>query len=204
MTLRAGRRERGVTTIETAIIGPLVILIMLAIFEFSLVFRDYLILGDAVSDAARVGAIVGPDVSPSGANGDYEIIRTLREAIGGIPAGSIERIVVFEALGSGADDPVAQVPAACKAGTATSRCNVYDSGAAFVAAQSADVDYFSCPDGPACFWPPSLRDDGPDPSTIDYLGVYVRVRHEYVTGAFGSAFTIERASVIRLEPGTVA
>jgi hypothetical protein len=62
--------------------------------------------------------------------------------------------------------------------------------------------YFECPGGPACSWPPSSRDDGPDPADIDYVGVWVRVEREAFTGFFRSSFTFERAAVLRLEPGS--
>lgn len=199
-------RQRGASLAETAIVSLLVFSLIFAILEFALVFRDYLTVGDAVGDAARMGAVVGPDEDPdTGANADFEIVRTLRDGLAEIPLANIERIVIFDALSSGADDPLDQIPAACRAGTPVAgRCNVYEPAASFVAAQTPDVSYFACSGtGPACAWPATSRDDGPDADTIDYIGVYVRVRHDYLTGIIGSGLTIERATVVRLEPGTV-
>jgi hypothetical protein len=34
----------------------------------------------------------------------------------------------------------------------------------------------------------------------DYLGVYVRIRHDYFTGLFGSSTAIKDFTVMRLEP----
>ena len=57
------------------------------------------------------------------------------------------------------------------------------------------------PGGPACSWNPVLRRNGPQPSDVDYLGVWVLVDHPFVTGLFGQTLTIQRAAVVRLEPG---
>ena len=43
--------------------------------------------------------------------------------------------------------------------------------------------------------------DGPRTADVEFLGVYIRYEHDYITGFFGRTFTIERASIMRLEPG---
>ena len=60
----SARRDDGATVVEFGIVALLVFTLLLAIFEFGLLFRDNLTATDAVSDATRVGAIVGPDISP--------------------------------------------------------------------------------------------------------------------------------------------
>ena len=37
------------------------------------------------------------------------------------------------------------------------------------------------------------RVDGPRTADVEFLGVYVRYQHNYVTGFFGRTFTVERA-----------
>lgn len=196
-------RERGVAMLEIALVAPIVFLLVFGIIEFGLVFRDQHATQDAVSEAARMGAILGPDTVIA----DYEIMSALRDGMGGIPPEWIETIVVFRAAGGGAGgSPVSQVPAGCRQGTASSRCNVYDPEEAFRQVVAGNTAYFNCstnPTGPACSWPASLRDDGPSPATIHHLGVYVRLHRDSLTGVVGSTFTIESASVIRLEPGSV-
>ncbi len=72
-----------------------------------------------------------------------------------------------------------------------------------MAVQDGDVDYFKClsTGDPACGWNPITRVDGPRTADVEFLGVYIRYKHTYITGFFGSTFSIERASIMRLEPG---
>ena len=45
---------------------------------------------------------------------------------------------------------------------------------------------------------PNVRN--PIMSTADYVGVWVKVRHDYQTGLFGSGIEIKRSAVMRIEP----
>ena len=202
---RRRRRERGVALVEIAIVAPIVFALVFGIMEYGLTFRDQLTAQDAVGDAARLGAIVGPDVTSTGSNADYEILRTLRDGLGNVPTSWIVRIVVFKGSAGGAGAPERQIPVSCRNGTAIAgTCNVFDVNSAFNAVQSGDFAYFDCPatpGSPSCPWPPSGRNDGPNPNVIDYLGVYVKIQRPGLTGLFGSVRTVERAAIVRLEPG---
>ena len=209
MTRAAGgawfRRDDGAVMAEAALVSPIFLLVVFAVFEFGLAYRDVLTVGDAVTDAARVGAIQGPDVTPEGETADYSVVNAVRDGLAGLDPERIGTIVVFRAGPATAGSALSQVPAACKNGptSTSSHCNTYPPVAAYTAIQSGDVDYFKClqPGDPACGWPPTDRIDGPLTSDVEFLGVYVRYQHSYVTGFFGSTFTVERAAIMRLEPG---
>jgi hypothetical protein len=204
-TRRRFRDSRGATLVEAAIIAPILFVLVLGILEFGMGFRDYLTVGDAVSDTAKVGAIQGNKIV-NGANADFEMLRRFRQATSAFDTDSIDRIVIFKASAPGAGDPESQVPAACKNGTAVAGvCNVYeDVLTAYLAVEGGNTGYFDCTGGPATSWCPTSRDDGPNPNEVDYLGVYVRAERPMVTGMFGDSFTAERASIVRLEPGTIS
>ncbi len=212
--------EDGTALTETALLAPIFVVILFAIIEFGLVFRDTLSIGDAVSDAVRWEAVQGPDPReiefPEGSgdfyqvSADYSAVRAVREATSGIRPEEIDRIVVYKV------DPVDLrqnlsaidlVPDACKTGTSSpaNSCNVYPAKEAFLAVQEGQTDYFECISGVglACGWDPFTRNDGPAANAIDYVGVYVKMRHDYVTGMFGKTYDFDRAKVLRLEPGEV-
>ena len=208
--MRRARRRRpdgGVALLEIAILSSIVFFLLFAVLEFGLLFRDQLTAQDAVGDAARLGAIMGPDVAADGTNADFQVIKSVREGLGSIPPGWVQRVVVFQGSAAGAGSPTDQLPATCKNGTPIAgRCNVYDPNAAFAAVEAGDVNFFNCavnPSSPACPWRPELRDDGPQPANVQYLGVFVRISRPSLTGVFAPTFTIDRAFVLRLEPGTV-
>lgn len=189
-----------------AIVGLLVFTMILAMFEFGLLFRDNMTATDAAADATRIGAIIGPDVAASGATADYEIVKAVREGLASMSDHSVAAIVVFRASGAG-DDPVSQVPAACRNGNSVAGvCNVYDGTGAFAAVEFGNHDYFRC-DAPgeiACHWDPEGRKDGPLPSDVETIGVYLRIERDGFTGLFADSWTITRAATARLEPGVSA
>lgn len=206
---RRARRERGTVLVESAIVAPVFFVLTFGILEMGLLYRDYLTATSAVADAARIGAIVGPDIlnAPSGdpVTADHEIVKALREGLASLDAKNVKRIVVFKSNGLGSSSPVDRVPNSCKAGVALpGRCNVYDPNTAFFNVSIGNTDYFSCsanPGGPACPWDPTTRDDGPDPADIEYVGVYIEIDREALTGFFQERYNIRDARVVRLEPG---
>lgn len=200
--LRARGHDRGAALLETMLVAPVFLVIVLGIFEFGLVYRDVLTASDAVANGARSGAVIGPRTPESGVSADFEIIRQVRNSMGTVPVESIDRIVIFKGTGPGAGSALSQVPSACKTGgSVTNVCNVYDPANAFLAVDTGNNDYFACPSGRACSWRPASRRNGPTAAEIDYLGVYIRMERPYVSGLFGDVFTIEQAFIVRLEPG---
>ena len=166
------RGDDGATLIEFSFIAPVFLLLIFAILEFGLVFRDYITVSDSINDAARSGAIAGPntgalddDPPPVGgpvplpnATGDFVTIKRLRQGLGLIPVKWVKRIVIFKSGDPTLGDPAGQLSAGCKAGTGSSgtgpnvdpalayvgACNVYDAEEAFRAYQNKDVAYFNC------------------------------------------------------------
>jgi Flp pilus assembly protein TadG len=212
------RGDDGVVLTEVAILTPVLLALVFGIFEFGLLFRDYLSLSDAVSDGVRWGSLQGDDVryiadpddpdADVAVSPDYSIVAAIRESTAALPKDSIERIVVYKARSSRFGSAMDQLPAACKTGASSNalKCNVYPANEAFLAVQNGDLDYFDCSDdasSPECGWPQDERNDGPAASQIEYIGVYVKVNHDMVTGFFGRNFTLERAQTLRLEPGQV-
>ncbi|WP_436794040.1 TadE/TadG family type IV pilus assembly protein [Actinospongicola halichondriae] len=199
------RSEAGATLVEMAIVAILFFVVVFAMTEYGLLFRDNLTATDAVADAARIGGVVGPAVSELGGNADFEIVKAVRDGLASMNDEDIDYVVVFRANGSSnpAED---QLPLSCKNGNPVNGiCNVYPTASAFRAAQQGTASYFDCPPsnvGPSCAWDPATRSDGSDGRPIDNLGVYVRIDRDGYTGLFGNDWTITRAQTTRLEPGT--
>lgn len=197
--------DRGATMVEFSIVALLLLALLLGIIEFSLVFRSRLTVNDAASNGVRIAAIAGNNVGIDDNTADYEIIRAIREETSAIDPELIDYIVIYEARTPAAGSPLAQVPSPCRQGTPVlGRCNVYDPITAFERVQAGDIAYFNCArntSGPSCPWDPVTRSDGPNPADVDYIGVYIRMRHHFASGLFGAGVTIETAKMSRLEPG---
>lgn len=198
------RGERGATLVEAAFLLPLFFFLVFGILEFGFAFKDYLTLANATRDGARTGTTAGNQP-----NADYLILREIQAAASAMPDGSIERIVIFHAAG-----PESDVPAGCKAGTASSGSGTPDyDGACNVYTPSdfaLDADEFDCggpgsaPDGD---WCPLVRkvavtgSQGPP----DYLGIWMEVRYDYITGLFpGGGMTFTDTTIMRIEPRIVS
>jgi Flp pilus assembly protein TadG len=60
------RDQRGQTVTEFALVLPLLMLVLLAILQFGVLFRDYLAVTDAVRAGARKGAVSRHVTAPGG------------------------------------------------------------------------------------------------------------------------------------------
>ncbi len=190
---RRMRGDSGAVIVESAIITPLLMLFVFGIFEFGFAFRDYLAVANSARDGAREAS-----VAADAADADYRMLRAIQRASAALPDGVIERIVIWEAAG-----PTDTVPTSCKNGTpVTGSCNVYDSADLstpeyqFGCQEIASGDLFNSPDR---FWCPIDREVIAG-SGLDFVGVYVQITHDYITGLFGDTVEFDDHIVLKVEP----
>ncbi len=191
---RRVRGERGAALVESAIITPVLMLLIFGIFEFGSAFRSYLTVSNVVRDAVREVSVAG-----NTGDADYRMLRAMERAAAALPDDSLDVLVVFEATG-----PDSIVPSGCKAGTPSAGvCNVYTSSN-FSLAESQFGCQTSPPDpvnSPDRFWCPFDRQVSAG-SGLDYVGVYVRYTHQYITGLFGTSVVFEDQMILKVEPQT--
>lgn len=63
MAKHFGRGSRGQAVVETALILPIIILILMGIIDFGLLFNNYLIIANASREGARKAAVGDGDIS---------------------------------------------------------------------------------------------------------------------------------------------
>lgn len=212
------RSERGATLIEAAVVTPIFVMFLLAIAEGGLYMRNNLGVANTVRAGARAASAAGSDDTAD----LYTIFNVARESQA-IPREAIEYVVVYKASGFGAG-PTEQeedgVPAGCLNGYSVANlCNVYRP-ADFVLAEAEMRErsraaaaneqpnparvYFTCkPTSPDRYWCPTDRVDsysGNGGQGPDYVGVYMKIDHDWLTGLFGDSFPISDQSVIKIEP----
>ena len=194
---RRAHGDNGATLLESAIVTPVLLLFIFGIFEFGFAFRDYLAVANSTRDAAREASVAGNVL-----DGDYRMLRAIERASAALADGATERIVVWEASGPNDD-----VPAGCETGnpddgTGGEYCNVYSSSdlslpeANFGCQEVALGDPLNSPDR---FWCPSDREVSVG-AGLDYVGVYIRITHEYITGLFGDDVVFEDQMILKVEP----
>ena len=180
--------ESGASLLEFALVVPLLLMLTFGTFEFGLFFKDYLTVSNTTRAGARVGSAAG-----SGADADYQILQAVKAASAALPGGanSIEQISIYKSTSVGGGPTTT-----CRAtSSAADKCNVYTASAF-----SQPLSKFGCGLGSVDFaWCPTTRSDsqalGPD-----FIGVWVKTTHGFVTKMFGSSTTITDHVVMRIEP----
>ena len=185
---RHTQRERGAVLVEFALVAPVLLLLIFGAFEYGMFFKDYLTVSNTTRTGARVGSAAG-----SGADADYQILQAVKAAATALPGGanSIQQISIYRATSAGGGPS-----ATCQTSSSSAdKCNTYTA-----AAFAQPVTSFGCGAGSIdSVWCPTTRVDsqalGPD-----YLGVWVKTTHGFVTKLFGSSRTITDSVVMRVEP----
>jgi Flp pilus assembly protein TadG len=209
------RGDAGTALVEAAFFTPVFLYIVFGFAELGLFLRTYITMSAALGDGARQGAIVG-----NTADVDYQMLQVIKRDLAAVPTSHIKVVVVFNAgTANAANPPAATAPAACRqAGLATpvsltdtgAKCNAYTPATDWAATDArlygcttvAPISNRSagwCPDGRLTA-ATSIAGDGPP----DYLGIYIRVDHGYLTGLFGRTKTVEQTIITRLEPQSLS
>lgn len=188
-------RQRGAVVVEAAIATGAFSLLIFGTLEFGYAFRDYLTTANITRNGARTASSMGNE-----ANADHEIVRTVARAAKAVSSGQIQYVVVYNAGTAGAT--LASVSSTCASGTPVAGvCNVYTP--ADFARPASEFGCGLTPPAPDRFFCPTSRKinasaaNGGPPS---YVGVYVKLRHDYLTNLFGSSQTYTDQTVLRIEP----
>jgi hypothetical protein len=215
--------------VESAIVAPLLILLLIGIMEMGSLLRSYSTAANAARAAGRAASIAGADPMA-----DRMILARLeQESSGGMP-GQIAYVVVWHAAGPGEEVPEACIPTSTEIPNLASvgvsdggvdalgACNVYvrpeaPGGAFDLVAEAAQGPNpsFGCqglddPEAEAmvdCSWPAKNRRAVTTPRDSvgpivppDFIGVHVEVEHHYFTHIVGSSQAISETAINLIEP----
>ncbi len=180
-TLRRRRAdsERGAVLVEAAFVLPVMITIMLGIFEFSLVFKDLQTTYSATRSGARIA-------SAEARNTNYQTstVNAVSTSLAAIPKSNWRELWIYKADSAG-------MPPSGNFTTCSGKCVRYlwdNSSGTWVKQTGSDWpatganSQYACASGP------------------DSLGVYVKVNHPMISGMFGTTKTLTDKTVIKLEP----
>lgn len=199
-TPRRLRGDSGAALVEAAFITPVFLYLVLGMLEMGLMFRSYLSVNAASQDAARTGSVLGfqGDV-------DYQIIQVTKRTLNIVPLTEIQRIVVFKAT----NGPLSVAPLSCRTSSTaahftdtTNFCSTY-----ILADLNTTIpsNFYNCSfPGYSAGWCPATRKtaetnaqgNGPP----DSIGIYIELKHEYVTHLFGTTKWITSTTIAQLEP----
>jgi len=174
------KKERGATLVESAFVIPLLILLAIGSAEVGLAMIDWLAVGNAAREGARVGAAAG-DYSEAGENADDLILDVVAQASCAIEHGELTSVRIFKSDLTGNMIGNAE--------------NIYSLNSLNCATNTASwtTNTFA--------WNPATRNNKID--NLDILAVQITFDHDSITGFLPlfDATWIDEATM-RLEPDT--
>ncbi len=187
-TPRRARGDDGAAMVEAAIVMPLLMLLVFGIIEWGLAF----LTATSTNSAARSGARTASALTLNTTYADQARLAVESNLSGAIPFATPLEMWVYEVPytnPAGSPYPSGQTSWTC--GT---NCIKYTWNSA--------TSHFENPQGT---WPAaSMVVCGVPPDHFDSVGVYLKVRHNFVTNFFGSSKVIAEHTIMRLEPQPTA
>jgi len=161
--------DRGSAMVEFAVVLPLLLLLFIGIAEFGFVFKQKLLVDNAVQTATRTGSSLGQNVGA-----DMAILDSIQQGFSGLPDNGeflVTKVTVYLADSSGAPD--------------STMINTY------FYSVSGGCDWNPCPNPASEFdesniggpWLPSIRDV--DVVSLEHIGVTIYYGHDWVLGGYG-------------------
>ena len=182
--------------IETVLVLPFLITLMVGILEFGMAWRDSIAVSTALRQSARTAASQGASGSS-----DYYALQALNAGLAGLPSNAIRRIIVFNATTNASPDPTCLAMTAPGGQSGARACNVYDASALILSSAAFSTSATgSCPASAVDRYYCPLTRVVLQSSGLDALGIYLELRHDFASRIFGSGLTIRDKFVVRLEP----
>lgn len=195
------RDDRGASLLEAAIITPVFLLMVFGLLEYGMVIRDDLTVAAMTRDTARAASAFGDEQYA-----DFKALRVAGQTARALPVEQLDRIVIFDAGGvSGtiSDSSHPAHPCMTSSSGIADVCNVYTlddlqkpQSSFGCKAGAGDLDRFWCPMAANGQEGREVSQSGPP----DYIGVWVKATHPFLTGLFGESVTVTDEVVMRMEP----
>jgi Flp pilus assembly protein TadG len=172
--------DRGAVLVEAVFVFPVIFFILMAIFEYGFLFAAQSTTQSSTREGARF-ASANFAVAADKSLASDQVMAEVTKDLGALTSYDTPiQLLIYKSDVDG--KPVGGTVTSC-----TASCFHYTwNGTKFVN-DTPVAQQWTNPQG--CI-----------SSTLDNLGIYVEVRHNYVTGAFGSSQLLKERTVSRLEP----
>jgi Flp pilus assembly protein TadG len=183
--------ERGVVLVEFALVALFLFTLSMGMIEYGRAYQSQENNLGATRSGVRMTASLGNDVEA-----DYQALASLRADL--LSSGMLDQVELVVIYKSATVD--GQPPAACLTGSATTAlCNIFTQAHLNGLSKTTFSTTTGCSTASVSSrWCPNVRVDSQ--LTADYIGMYVRVRHPFITKFFGTGMAISQRSVMRIEP----
>jgi Flp pilus assembly protein TadG len=186
----ADARERGAVLIEFALVSIILVTLLAGTYDLGSAWRAGLGVTEGARAGARVGSSMGDDV-----NADRSLMTSAQAAMASSGLlDNVTRVVIFK---SATVD--GKIPASCKIMASSGACNIFTGNQFRNLTTTSPMDANGCLTGSQRQgWCPKNRNRVQ--LTAEYIGVWIQVQYDYEFRLLGTSRTIERTSVMRLEP----
>jgi Flp pilus assembly protein TadG len=180
---RLAARERGAVLVETVVVLPLVLLLVFGIVEWSAAYHD----SSVTADAARAGGRIASAQSLDPNMADHAS-QSVAAALQTLPSNSPQEMWVYK---------VDQTNSSNSGGYPLNNTQSFTSCSldCIKYTWNSSTKKWNTPTGT---WP--LADQNVCTGNFDQVGIYVKIRHDFVTHIFGASITLQDHSVFRFEP----
>jgi Flp pilus assembly protein TadG len=183
--------ERGAVLVEAAVVFPVIFLIVVAVLEYGLLFAGQSTTETATRDGARYGSANFGVAGDKAAAADQVAAAVAKDLGARTGFDTPLKLFVYKADVNG--DPaggysgINECNLDCYRYTWNSATNAFDP----VSASPGWSNPQAC-----------IIDSAqpPNPLSLDSIGVYLELRHDYITKMVGSVQTLKEHTVSRLEP----
>ncbi len=183
---RAGRRpDRGAVAVETALVTPVLLVVLLGIIELPMLIRDYVAVTSAARSGVRVGSAAPAREAPSASAFVQLAADAVARSASGLPDGALRYVLVYEANDDGYPGSGTTMPDSC---AGVSRCVMLTWDEAAGGFTYASGSWASATVN-ACF-----------PNDVDAVGVQVVADHSFLSGLIGTSMTMSDHAVMNFEP----
>jgi len=204
---RRDERESGAVFVEFALVVPILMLFALGIVEYGLGWKAANDVNAAARDAARSATSATAYVTS-----DQTALTQVGTSLTPNELDGVEKVIVYKATPVATEPPwtcLNLTPSPNSTVGSSGSCNVYSKQQVeWVLANQTSSAHFAtaagCGSGTSktwdYYWCPTDRNHSQRSGVLDYLGVYIKMKHDEVTHfGFGDRM-IERTAVFRLEP----
>lgn len=181
---RDRKDEKGAILVELAFVVPVLVLIVVGMFEMGIAWRHKVSTSQAVRQSVRVASHLGNGTSDA----DYEAILTLRSSMFQ-EWDEVEYVVIYKADVNGE-----MTTTNCHTQSVANVCNFYSIADINSSLGDSTLSYWQSVE-----WAPSSRSSSV--LSPDHIGVFVQMNNDWQTNMFpGDGIKISGQAVMRVEP----
>lgn len=190
------RTDRGAAAVEAVIVFPILVLLAFGAIEWTMVVKDQTEVTSVARAGARTASQLAPLFNPYVAPAEPISITTgkaIRSAASGLPFDAIDYVLVYKANNVGyPGKPGAKV---LDCDNTESTC---DKLIWFPDSTKPGGGYFTI--DPGGLWDATSINSCLGDAGAQSVGVYIKGRHDMITGLFGGAKALQSRTVMKFEP----